>query len=158
MISPGNKRGGITTILEKSLGAAAKGGATPLRAVYDYGEQVTEPGLVFMDTPGYDPVSVTGQIAGGAQIIVFTTGRGSAFGSKPSPTIKLATSDALFTKMPEDMDLNTGDIISAQVSLAEKGQEIFDLIQRTASGQSTKSEALGLGNNEFVPWQLGAVM
>jgi altronate hydrolase len=156
--SPGNKQGGITTILEKSLGAAAKAGATPMTAVYDYAEQVTEPGFVFMDTPGYDPVSATGQIAGGAQIVVFTTGRGSAFGSKPAPTIKLSTSDRLFRQMPEDMDLNTGDIVSGPVPIAQKGQEIFDLIRATASGQRSKSEALGLGDNEFVPWQIGAVM
>lgn len=156
--SPGNKQGGITTILEKSLGAAAKGGSTPLTAVYDYAEQVDAPGLVFMDTPGYDPVSVTGQIAGGAQIVVFTTGRGSAFGSKPAPTIKLATSDRLFQQMPDDMDLNTGDILSQGVTIADKGREIFDLIHATASGQPTKSETLGLGDHEFVPWQIGAVM
>jgi altronate hydrolase len=156
--SPGNKQGGITTILEKSLGAAAKGGSTPLTAVYDYAEQVSSPGLVFMDTPGYDPVSVTGQIAGGAQIVVFTTGRGSAFGSKPAPTIKLATSDRLFQQMRDDMDLNTGDVLSAGVSIADKGREIFDLIRATASGQATKSERLGLGDHEFVPWQIGAVM
>lgn len=156
--SPGNKQGGITTILEKSLGAAAKGGSTPLTAVYDYAEQVTEPGFVFMDSPGYDPVSVTGQIAGGAQIVVFTTGRGSAFGSKPAPTIKLATSDALYAQMPDDMDMTTGDIVTRGVTLAAKGQEIFDMIRATASGQVTKSEALGLGDNEFVPWQVGATM
>ena len=156
--SPGNKQGGITTILEKSLGAAAKGGSTPLRAVYGYAEPVTEPGLVFMDTPGYDPVSATGQIAGGAQVVVFTTGRGSAFGSKPAPTIKIATSDALFARMEGDMDLNAGDVVSQATGLAAKGREIFDLIRATASGQTTKSEALGLGDNEFVPWQLGAVM
>lgn len=156
--SPGNKQGGITTILEKSLGAVAKAGSTPLRAVYDHAEQVTTPGLVFMDTPGYDPVSATGQIAGGAQIVVFTTGRGSALRSKPAPTIKLATSDHLFAQMPDDMDLNTGDIVSGSVSIMEKGQQIFDLIRSTASGSITKSEALGLGDNEFIPWQIGAVM
>ena len=156
--SPGNKQGGITTILEKSLGAVAKAGSTPLTAVYDYAEQVTQAGFVFMDTPGYDPVSVTGQIAGGAQIVVFTTGRGSAFGSKPAPTIKVATSDRLFQQMPDDMDMNTGDIVSGGVSIADKGRQIFDLIRATASGQTTKSEALGLGDNEFVPWQIGAVM
>ena len=156
--SPGNKQGGITTILEKSLGAAAKGGSTPLRAVYDYAEPVTEPGLVFMDTPGYDPVSATGQIAGGAQVVVFTTGRGSAFGSKPAPTIKVSTSDRLFAQMQDDMDLNAGDVVSAGTGLAAKGREIFDLIRETASGRQTKSEALGLGDNEFVPWQIGAVM
>lgn len=156
--SPGNKQGGITTILEKSLGAVAKAGSTPLTAVYDYGQTVTQAGFVFMDTPGYDPVSVTGQIAGGAQIVVFTTGRGSAFGSKPAPTIKLATSDRLFHQMPDDMDMNTGDIVSGDICMADKGQAIFDLIRATASGQVTKSEALGLGDNEFVPWQIGAVM
>jgi altronate hydrolase len=156
--SPGNKQGGITTILEKSLGAVAKAGSTPLNAVYEYAEQVSDVGFVFMDTPGYDPVSATGQIAGGAQIIVFTTGRGSAFGSKPAPTIKLATSDRLFAKMPDDMDLNTGDIVSGECTITDKGQQIFDLIRASASGRFTKSEALGLGDNEFVPWQIGAVM
>ncbi|SOC02650.1 UxaA family hydrolase [Rhodobacter maris] len=155
--SPGNKQGGITTILEKSLGAVAKAGATPLRAYYDYAEQVTAKGLVYMDTPGYDPVSATGQIAGGAQLVVFTTGRGSAFGSKPAPTIKIATSDRLFAAMPEDMDLNAGDVLSG-VSLAEKGAEIYAAILRVASGEVTKSEAQGLGDNEFLPWQVGAVM
>jgi len=156
--SPGNKLGGITTILEKSLGAVAKAGATPLRAFYDYAEQVVTPGLSFMDTPGYDPVSATGQIAGGAQLVVFTTGRGSAFGSKPAPTIKLSTSDRLYEQMPDDMDLNCGDILSKGVSIAEKGAEIFEEILRVASGEKTKSELLGLGDNEFVPWQVGAVM
>lgn len=156
--SPGNKQGGITTILEKSLGAVAKAGATPLMAVYDYAEKIRDAGFVFMDTPGYDPVSVTGQIAGGAQIVVFTTGRGSGFGSKPAPTIKLATSERLMSQMPDDMDLGTGDILLGTVDLAQKGQQIFDLIRATASGQVSKSESLGLGNNEFVPWQIGAVM
>ncbi|QKV18549.1 UxaA family hydrolase [Oricola thermophila] len=156
--SPGNKAGGLTTILEKSLGAVAKGGATPLNEVVGYGERPTARGLVFMDTPGYDPVSVTGQVAGGAQIVVFTTGRGSAFGSKPAPTLKLATNDRLYNTMIEDMDLNCGDVISAGVSLADKGAEILDLIVATASGKHSKSERLGLGDNEFVPWQIGAVM
>ncbi|MBF9035833.1 altronate dehydratase [Rhodobacterales bacterium HKCCE2091] len=156
--SPGNKAGGLTTILEKSLGAVAKAGSTPLEAVVGYAQQVKTPGLTFMDTPGYDPVSATGQIAGGAQIVVFTTGRGSAFGSKPAPTIKLATNDRLYAAMPDDMDLNCGDILSAGVSVADKGAEILDLIVATASGQVTRSEALGLGDNEFVPWQIGAVM
>ncbi|GAB5447915.1 UxaA family hydrolase [Gymnodinialimonas sp.] len=156
--TPGNKAGGLTTILEKSLGAVAKGGATPLNEVVDYGAIPNAPGLIFMDTPGYDPVSVTGQIAGGAQVVVFTTGRGSAFGSKPAPTLKLATNDRLFAAMPEDMDLNCGDVISAGVPLAGKGAEILELIIATASGQATKSEGLGLGDNEFVPWQIGAVM
>ena len=126
--SPGNKQGGLTTILEKSLGAAAKGGSTPLTAVYQYAETVTEPGFVFMDTPGYDPVSATGQIAGGAQVVVFTTGRGSAFGSKPAPTIKVATNDRLFAQMPDDMDINCGDIVSAGVSIEAKGREILDRV------------------------------
>ncbi|UWQ96771.1 altronate dehydratase family protein [Rhodobacteraceae bacterium M385] len=156
--SPGNKAGGLTTILEKSLGAVAKAGATPLNEVVAYGAVPTASGLIFMDTPGYDPVSVTGQIAGGAQVVVFTTGRGSAFGSKPAPTIKLATNDPLFAAMPEDMDLTCGDVISAGVSLVDKGAEILDLIVATASGQPTKSEALGLGDNEFIPWNIGAVM
>jgi altronate hydrolase len=156
--SPGNKAGGLTTILEKSLGAAAKGGSTPLTAVYEYAETVTEPGFVFMDTPGYDPVSATGQIAGGAQVVVFTTGRGSAFGSKPAPTIKVATNDRLYAQMPDDMDINCGDIVSGGVSVQAKGREILEAVLRVASGERTKSEALGLGDNEFVPWQVGAVM
>lgn len=156
--SPGNKLGGITTILEKSLGAVAKAGSTPLRAVYDYAEKVVDAGFVFMDTPGYDPVSATGQIAGGAQMLVFTTGRGSAFGSKPAPTIKVATNDRLFEQMRDDMDINAGDLVSSDVSMADKGSEIFDFIRQAASGQRTKSEQLGLGDNEFVPWQIGAVM
>ena len=156
--SPGNKAGGLTTILEKSLGAAAKGGTTPLTAVYEYAETVTEPGFVFMDTPGYDPVSATGQIAGGAQVVVFTTGRGSAFGSKPAPTIKVATNDGLYARMTDDMDINCGDILSRGVSVEDKGREILGQVLRVASGERTKSEALGLGDNEFVPWQVGAVM
>ena len=156
--SPGNKAGGLTTILEKSLGAAAKGGSTPLVAVLGYGAQVTARGLVFMDTPGYDPVSVTGQVAGGAQVVVFTTGRGSAFGSKPAPTIKLATNDRLFASMPEDMDLNCGDIVSQGTPVAAKGREILDEILAVASGKPSRSEALGLGDHEILPWQIGAVM
>lgn len=156
--SPGNKAGGLTTILEKSLGAAAKGGSTPLTDVFQYAETVTTPGFVFMDTPGYDPVATTGQIAGGAQVVVFTTGRGSAFGSKPAPTIKVATNDRLYAQMPDDMDINCGDVVSRGVSLQAKGAELLDKILRVASGEKTKSEALGLGDNEFVPWQVGAVM
>ncbi|RJE79015.1 UxaA family hydrolase [Paracoccus sp. JM45] len=155
--SPGNKAGGLTTILEKSLGAVAKAGGTPLNAVLEYGQTITAAGLNFMDTPGYDPVSVTGQIAGGAQLIVFTTGRGSAFGSKPAPTIKLATNDALFSAMRDDMDLNCGDVLTG-VSLTEKAGQIVDMILAVASGQHSKSEALGLGDNEFLPWQIGAVI
>ncbi|SFZ86611.1 altronate hydrolase [Devosia enhydra] len=156
--SPGNKAGGLTTILEKSLGAAAKGGNTALTAVYEYAEPVTAKGLVFMDTPGFDPVSATGQVAGGANILAFTTGRGSAYGCKPVPSIKLATNSDLYARMTDDMDINCGDIVEGTMSLEEKGQEIFDLMLRIASGEKTKSELLGYGDNEFVPWQVGAVM
>jgi len=155
--SPGNKAGGLTTILEKSLGAAAKGGSTTLNAVYEYAEPVTEKGFVFMDTPGYDPVSATGQVAGGANIICFTTGRGSAYGCKPAPSIKLATNTAVYERMRDDMDLNCGDILDG-VPLQAKGEEIFARILAVASGEKTRSEELGYGDNEFVPWQIGAVM
>ncbi|OYY08399.1 MAG: galactonate dehydratase [Rhizobiales bacterium 35-68-8] len=155
--SPGNKAGGLTTILEKSLGAAAKGGASTLRAVYEYAEPVTERGFVFMDTPGYDPVAATGQVAGGANVICFTTGRGSAFGCKPTPSIKLATNSEIARRMSEDMDINCGDVLDG-VPLEEKGRDIFDLVVRVASGEHTRSEALGYGDAEFVPWQIGAVM
>lgn len=155
--TPGNKAGGLTTILEKSLGAAAKGGSTTLRGVYRYAEQVDAKGFCFMDTPGYDPVAVTGQVAGGCNVVTFTTGRGSAFGCKPSPSIKLATNSDMYRRLTDDMDINCGDILDG-VSLEEKGQEIFDHILRVASGEQTKSEQLGYGDNEFVPWQVGAVM
>jgi len=155
--SPGNKLGGLTTILEKSLGAAAKGGTTPLTAVYEYAEPVTAKGFVFMDTPGFDPVSATGQVAGGANILAFTTGRGSAYGCKPVPSIKLATNSDMYARMEGDMDINCGDIVEG-VSIEEKGKEIFDLLLRIASGERTKSEELGYGDNEFVPWQVGATM
>ncbi|MGE0503499.1 MAG: UxaA family hydrolase [Rhizobiaceae bacterium] len=155
--SHGNKAGGLTTILEKSLGAAAKGGSTTLNAVYEYAEPVTEKGFVFMDTPGLDPVSATGQVAGGANILAFTTGRGSAYGCKPVPSIKLATNTPMYERMKEDMDLNCGDIL-AGVPVEEKGREIFDEILAVASGKPSKSEELGYGDNEFVPWQIGAVM
>lgn len=153
--SPGNKLGGLTTILEKSLGAAAKGGTTPLNAVYHYADQVTEKGFVFMDTPGYDPVSATGQVAGGANILCFTTGRGSAYGCKPTPSIKIATNSEIYNKMIDDMDINGGDVLDGS-SLEKKGQEIFDRILAVASGEKSKSELLGYGDNEFVPWQIGA--
>jgi altronate hydrolase len=155
--SPGNKAGGLTTILEKSLGAAAKGGTLALNDVLLYAEQVKERGFVFMDSPGYDPVSATGQIASGAQLVVFTTGRGSAFGSKPAPTIKLATNSAMYRMLDEDMDINCGDIIDG-VSIETKGEEIFEKMIEIASGRKSKSEELGLGDNEFVPWQIGATM
>ncbi|MGI4807558.1 MAG: UxaA family hydrolase, partial [Janthinobacterium lividum] len=155
--SPGNKAGGLTTILEKSLGAAAKGGTATLRGVYRYAEQIDRRGFVFMDTPGYDPVSATGQIAGGANVLCFTTGRGSAYGCKPTPSIKLATNTDLFRRMEEDMDINCGDILDG-VSIEEKGEEIFRLILAIASGERSKSELLGYGRREFVPWQIGATM
>lgn len=156
--SPGNKAGGITTILEKSLGAVSKGGSTALRAVYDYAEPVREPGLVFMDTPGYDPVSATGQIAGGANLICFTTGRGSVFGSKPVPTIKVATTTALFERMRSDMDFDSGPIVDGTLSVEQAGAQLFRLMLAVASGQRTCSEMNGIGDREFVPWLQGAVM
>jgi altronate dehydratase len=156
--SPGNKKGGLTTILEKSLGAVAKGGTAPLTQVYKFAEPVTERGFVYMDSPGYDPCSVTGQIASGANLIAFTTGRGSVSGYKPTPCIKLATNSEMYDRMAEDMDINCGDIITEGVSLEAKGREIFELFLRIASGTETKSEALGFGGAEFVPWQMGAVM
>ena len=155
--SPGNKAGGLTTILEKSLGAAAKGGTTTLTEVYRYAEPVTAKGFVYMDTPGYDPVAATGQVAGGCNVLCFTTGRGSAYGCKPTPSIKLATNHDIYKRMLDDMDINCGDILDG-VSLEAKGQEIFDTILRVASGEKTKSELLGYGDNEFVPWQIGATM
>ncbi len=155
--SPGNKAGGLTTILEKSLGAAAKGGTRNLAAVYRYAERVTDRGFVFMDTPGYDPVSATGQVAGGANILCFTTGRGSAYGCKPTPSIKLATNSDMARRMADDMDVDCGDVLEG-VSIADKGREIFARILAVASGERSKSEALGYGDAEFVPWQIGATM
>lgn len=156
--SPGNKAGGLTTILEKSLGAVAKAGSTGLMAVYDYAEPVSERGMVFMDTPGYDPVSATGQVAGGANLICFTTGRGSTYGCKPTPSLKIATNSGLYRRMELDMDFNAGTVIDGTSTLQEAGASLFQLMLDTASGKPTKSEALGLGDNEFVPWQIGAVM
>lgn len=156
--SPGNKRGGLTTILEKSLGAVAKGGTAPLCDVYKFAERIEKRGFVFMDSPGFDPCSVTGQIASGANLIVFTTGRGSVSGYQPTPCVKVATNSEMYARMSEDMDLNCGDIVSEGVSLEAKGQEMFDLFIRIASGEQTKSEQLGFGGVEFVPWQIGAVM
>jgi altronate hydrolase len=156
--SPGNKAGGLTTILEKSLGAVAKGGTTNLQAVYEYAEPVKEHGFVYMDTPGYDPVSATGQVAGGANMICFTTGRGSAYGCAPSPSLKLATNTSLWQRQEEDMDLNCGEIVDGRASIPEMGQRIFELVLATASGERSKSEKHGYGQNEFVPWQVGAVM
>jgi len=156
--SPGNKAGGLTTILEKSLGAVAKGGTTNLVDVYRYAEPVTAKGFVYMDTPGYDPVSATGQVAGGANMIVFTTGRGSAYGCAPAPSLKLATNTALWQRQEEDIDLNCGEIVDANATVGEVGERLFRMILDAASGTKTKSERHGYGQNEFVPWYVGAVM
>ncbi|WP_127995969.1 UxaA family hydrolase [Piscinibacter defluvii] len=156
--SAGNKAGGLTTILEKSLGAIAKSGTTNLVEVYEYAQAVTAKGLVFMDTPGYDPVSATGQVAGGANLICFTTGRGSAYGCAPSPSLKLGTNTVLWLKQEEDIDINCGEVVDGTASIDELGERIFRLMLETASGRKTKSELHGYGQNEFVPWQLGAVM
>jgi altronate hydrolase len=156
--SPGNKAGGLTTILEKSLGAAAKGGTTNLVEVYEFAEKVSAKGLVFMDTPGYDPVSVTGHVAGGANVICFTTGRGSVYGCKPAPSLKLATNSRLYQHMEEDMDINCGTIVDGAESIEAAGERIFRLILDTASGQRSKSELLGFGEDEFAPWVVGATM
>lgn len=155
--SPGNKKGGLTTILEKSLGAVAKGGSAALTAVYRYAEPIRAPGFVFMDSPGYDPCSVTGQVASGANMIVFTTGRGSVSGYRPVPCLKLASNNDLWSRMGEDMDINCGDILDG-VTLQDKGAEIYRAILDVASGRPTKSEAQGFGRVEFVPWQIGATM
>ena len=156
--SPGNKKGGLTTILEKSLGAASKGGTTPLTGVFKYAEPVTARGFTFMDSPGYDPASVTGQIASGCNLVTFTTGRGSAFGSKPSPCIKIATNTEMYERLMSDMDINAGAMLTEGQSLEEKGREIYDMLLTVASGNPSKSEAQGLGDYEFVPWQIGATM
>jgi len=156
--SAGNKAGGLTTILEKSLGAIAKSGTTNLTDVFEYAQPVTSKGLVFMDTPGYDPVSATGQVAGGANLICFTTGRGSAYGCAPSPSLKLSTNSALWLKQEDDIDINCGEVIDGSASIDEMGERIFRLMLATASGAKTKSEIHGYGQNEFVPWALGAVM
>jgi altronate hydrolase len=155
--SPGNKAGGLTTILEKSLGAVAKGGQADLAAVYDYAEPITDRGFSFMDTPGYDPVSVTGLVAGGANVVVFTTGRGSVFGCRPTPSIKVATNTPMYERMAEDMDLNAGRIVDGTASVADVGAEILERILAVASGKRTVSEELEIGAEEFIPWHLGAV-
>jgi len=156
--SPGNKAGGLTTILEKSLGAVAKSGTSSLMEVYRYAEPVRSKGFVFMDTPGYDPASVTGFVAGGANIVCFTTGRGSVFGCRPVPSIKLATNTPMYERMAEDMDINCGTVADGEASVKEVGKQIFRHILKVASGSRTKSESLGMGNDEFVPWHIGAVM
>lgn len=154
----GNKQGGLTTILEKSLGAVAKGGSSPLVDVVGYGERIGTGGLIFMDTPGYDPVSATGQIAGGCNLVAFTTGRGSVSGFKPAPTVKIATNSQMYDRMSDDMDLNCGPIIEGEMTIEEAGQAIFDMLVAVASGAPTKSELLDYGDNEFVPWPMGAVL
>ncbi len=155
--SVGNKEGGLTTIYEKSLGAVAKGGSAPLSGVFRYAEQVNVPGFVFMDTPGLDNVSVTGIVAGGANVVVFTTGRGSCFGCKPTPSIKVATNTPMYLHMIDDMDLNAGDVLEG-ISLEQKGGEIFDKILAVAGGEKTKSELHGVGEEEFAPWPIGPTL
>ncbi len=156
--SPGNKAGGLTTILEKSLGAAAKGGTTPLNGVYRYAEPVTAKGFVYMDTPGYDPVSATGQVAGGANVLCFTTGRGSAYGCKPTPSIKLATNSDTYPPHGPRTWTSTAATCSTASRSRTRGSEIFDQVLRVASGERSKSEQLGYGDAEFAPWQIGATM
>lgn len=156
--SAGNKAGGLTTILEKSLGAIAKSGTTNLVDVLEFAQPITSRGFVYMDTPGYDPVSATGQVAGGANLICFTTGRGSAYGCAPSPSLKLATNTALWQRQEDDMDINCGGVVDGTETVQQAGERIFQLMIDTASGRQTKSEQHGYGQNEFVPWQLGAVM
>lgn len=156
--TPGNKAGGLTTILEKSLGAIAKGGTTNLNEVLHYAERATQRGLIFMDTPGFDAPSVTGMVAGGANLVCFTTGRGSVFGSKPAPTLKLASNTSMYQHMREDMDVNCGTIADGQATIEELGKQIFQAILATASGEKTKSERLGMGDHEFVPWRMGPVL
>ena len=154
-VSPGNQKGGLANIFEKSIGSSMKGGTGPLMEVYKYAEPVRASGLVFMDTPGYDPVSATGQIAGGANLICFTTGRGSMFGAKPVPSIKIATNTPIYERLREDMDMNAGAILDGEITLEEMGERIFDKMIETASGVRTRSEELGLGDYEFVPWSIG---
>ena len=155
VVSPGNQAGGLANVLEKSLGGAKKSGSTGLMEVYRYAEPVTQKGLVFMDTPGFDPVSATGQIAGGANLICFTTGRGSCFGSYPAPTIKLASNTPMYTRMTDDMDINCGTVIDGEQTIKELGQTIFGHILEIASGSRSKSEAMGVGEEEFAPWPIG---
>ncbi len=156
--SPGNKIGGITTIYEKSLGAIAKAGQAPLAAVYNYADKITETGLGFMDTPGFDPVSMTGLVAGGCNVGVFTTGRGSVYGCKPTPSIKVASNSFLAARMRDDIDINAGTILEGTETVEQVGQRIFDKIVSVASGEKTKSELAGMGDEEFAPWILGPTM
>ncbi|MEA2695911.1 MAG: altronate hydrolase, partial [Myxococcales bacterium] len=155
--APGNKAGGLTTVYEKSLGGIAKGGTTPLNDVFEYAERITTKGFVFMDTPGLDPVSVTGLVAGGANVVCFTTGRGSVYGCKPTPSIKLATNTKLYERMTDDMDINCGVILDG-ASVADVGRQIFEEVVAVASGKQSKSELSGVGEEEFAPWSLGPVL
>ena len=154
----GNKEGCLTTITEKSLGAVAKAGSSALEEVYAYAEQVTAKGLVVMDTPGLDPVSVTGIVAGGSNIFCFTTGRGSCFGCKPTPSIKIATNTPMYERMIDDMDINAGEILTGGKTVDQVGREIYEKILSVASGEKTKSEIHGYGDEEFVPWPLGPTL
>ena len=156
--SPGNKIGGLTTILEKSLGATAKGGKSELVDVIDYGEKIKINGFNFMNSPGFDPVSVTGQVASGANVVCFTTGRGSCFGFKPVPSIKIATNSSMYNRMQEDMDINSGTILEGLESIEENGIKIYESIVSVASGKKTKSEKNGYGDDEFNPWVIGATL
>lgn len=156
--SPGNKAGGLTTILEKSLGAAAKGGTTNLTGVYKYAERIDTKGFVFMDSPGFDPCSITGQVASGSNVVAFTTGRGSCYGCKPAPSMKLATNTPMYRRMVEDMDINCGAVLDEGMTIEQMGEQIFNHVLAVASGEKTKSEQLGIGDHEFIPWQVGAVM
>jgi altronate hydrolase len=155
--TPGNKAGGLTTIYEKSLGAAAKAGSTPLTGVYDYAEPVTARGFTFMNTPGNDPISVTGQVAGGCNLVLFTTGRGSVFGFKPAPCIKISSNSATYQRMLDDMDLNAGRVLEG-ADMRQVAAELLDLVIAVASGQPSKSEAQGVGEAEFIPWGLGGTL
>ena len=156
--SPGNKDGGLTTIFEKSLGAIAKAGQAPLAAVYDYAEPIEAKGLCFMDTPGNDPVSMTGLVSGGCNVGVFTTGRGSVYGCKPSPCIKVATNSPMYNWMEEDMDINAGTILDGTETVEQVGRRVYDKILAVAGGEKTKSELAGMGDEEFAPWMLGPTL
>jgi altronate hydrolase len=155
--SSGNKAGGLTTVLEKALGGVTKAGTTNMVDVYEYAERVTARGFVFMDTPGYDPISATGQVAGGANLICFTTGRGSAYGCQPSPSLKLATNTALWERQLNDMDINCGEIVDGTATIQSVGERFFEMMLACASGKKSKSELHGYGQNEFVPWQVSVI-
>ena len=155
--SAGNKAGGLTTILEKSLGAVAKAGTVPLIEVLEYAEPMRERGLAFMDSPGFDPVSVTGQVASGCNLIAFTTGRGSAFGCAPVPSLKMGINSTLWQRQRDDMDINCGTLVDGETDLDTLGEEIFQRLLTLASGEPSQSERHGYGQQEFVPWQIGVI-